>query len=235
MSTAATLFGEARGERKSSLVEAAYDAMKQAIRDGIFPPGFQGSELEMAQRLGMSRTPVHQAIIRLESEGMVQLKPKRGVVISALTPFDMKEVYDVIIAVEGMAAILVAEMSSARRDEIVTSMEALNAELAGALDRDDLTGWADLDARFHAFLVESSGNGRLRKIAKVNIDQSYRARRLTLNLRPKPVHSIEEHRLIIDALKVGDAMQARQMAQNHKIKARDLIVDLLKRYDMKHL
>ncbi|NDV86791.1 FCD domain-containing protein [Aurantimonas aggregata] len=235
MSDAAALFETDSVERKPPLVEAAYDALKQAIRDGMFPPGFQGSELEMAHRLGMSRTPVHQAIIRLQSEGMVELRPKRGVVISSLSPDDMREVYDVIIAVEGMAALLLAEQPAAARQAVCDDLEALNEELVEALDRDDLARWADVDARFHAVLVEGSGNSRLAKIARINIDQSYRARRLTLRFRPKPVHSIGEHRLILDAVRGGDAAGARQMAQDHKIKARDLIVALLKRYDMKYL
>ncbi|MBB4003542.1 GntR family transcriptional regulator [Aurantimonas endophytica] len=235
MSDAAALFETDSVERKPPLVEAAYDALKQAIRDGMFPPGFQGSELEMAHRLGMSRTPVHQAIIRLQSEGMVELRPKRGVVIRSLSPDDMREVYDVIIAVEGMAALLLAEQPAAARQAVCDDLEAMNEELIEALDRDDLARWADVDARFHAVLVEGSGNSRLAKIARINIDQSYRARRLTLRFRPKPVHSIGEHRLIIAAAREGDAAGARQMAQDHKIKARDLIVALLKRYDMKHL
>lgn len=235
MSNVPTLLGIEKPERKPSLVEAAYDAVKQAIRDGVFPPGFQGSEQEMAQRLGMSRTPVHQAIIRLQSEGMVELRSKRGVVISALSPDDMKEVYDVIIAVEGMAALLLAEQPREAREPVCRDMERLNAELAEALARDDLLSWADLDARFHACLVRAAGNGRLERIATVNIDQSFRARRLTLRLRSKPTGSIAEHQRIVDAIRAGEPGEARQMAQEHKIRARDMIVDLLRRYDMKHL
>lgn len=235
MSNVPTLLGIEKPERKPSLVEAAYDAVKQAIRDGVFPPGFQGSEQEMAQRLGMSRTPVHQAIIRLQSEGMVELRSKRGVVISALSPDDMKEVYDVIIAVEGMAALLLAEQPREAREPVCRDMERLNAELSESLARDDLLGWADLDAQFHARLVRAAGNGRLERIATVNIDQSFRARRLTLHLRSKPTGSIAEHQRIIDAIRAGEPGEARQMAQEHKIRARDMIVDLLRRYDMKHL
>ena len=235
MSDAAALFEIDSLERKPPLVEAAYDALKQAIRDGIFPPGFQGSELEMAHRLGMSRTPVHQAIIRLQSEGMVDLRAKRGVVVRALSPCDMREVYDVIIAVEGMAAFLIGGKPPVERERICLSLERLNAELAQALDRDDLLGWADVDGRFHEVLVEASGNGRLARIAKVNIDQSYRARRLTLSLRPKPLQSIHEHQALIEALRLGDAAAARLMAEEHKGKARELIIDLLHRHGMKHL
>lgn len=235
MSEELPILGMPQAGRRPSLVVSAYEAVKQAIRDGVFPPGFQGSEQEIAQRLGMSRTPVHQAIIRLQSEGMVELRPKRGVVISALSPFDMKEVYDVIIAVEGMAALLLAEKPAHVRDDVCAELAALNAQLAGALEADDLDAWTDLDARFHALLVRGAGNSRLENIACINIDQSFRARRLTLSLRPKPVVSVDEHARIIEAISAGDPRRAREMAQDHKIRARELIIDLLKRHGMKHL
>src|ERR687894_830406 len=89
-------------EKKTSLVEDAYKALKDAIRNNLFPPGYQGSEQEIALRLGMSRTPVHEAIIRLQEDGLVRVLPKRGVVVCPIAPEDMREIYDVIIAVEAM-------------------------------------------------------------------------------------------------------------------------------------
>ena len=118
-----------------SLVSDAYRAMKDAIRDNAFAPGYQGSEQEIALRLGMSRTPVHEALIRLQEEGLVRILPKRGVVVLALSPDDMREVYDVIIALEGMAAELIAVMHTPMRRPIVAELEAINAEMKTALQR----------------------------------------------------------------------------------------------------
>ena len=235
MSNAHLLMGLAKPERRVSLGDSAYETVKQAIRNGVFPPGYQGSEQEIAQRLGMSRTPVHQAIVRLEAEGMVELRARRGVVISALSAADMKEVYDVITAVEGMAALLLAERPADEREPICAELDAIDAELDAAVKSDDLDAWADIDARFHARLVAGSGNGRLERIATITADQSYRARRLTLSLRPRPIHSVGEHAAIVDAIRKGDPAAAREAAQEHKIRARDLIVALLTRYSMKHL
>ncbi|MBP0618174.1 GntR family transcriptional regulator [Jiella mangrovi] len=235
MTSKRLLYDSSVAARQPTLVGAAYSAIKDAIRDGFFPPGFQGSELEIAQRLGMSRTPVHQAIIQLQAEGMVELRAKRGVVIVALSPDDMREVYDVIIAVEGMAAQLIAVMPPSTRERVCASLDLLNRQLGAALAKDDLLAWADHDGRFHAALVAGAGNGRLERIATINIDQSYRARRVTLGLRPKPFHSLGEHQAIIDALRAGDARRASDAAQAHKVKARDLIIELLVRHNMRHL
>ena len=84
-----------------SLVEAAYRALKTAIRENVYPPGHQAAEPEIAEQLGMSRTPVHEAIIRLQEEGLVQVLPRRGVLICPISADDIREIYDVLIAVEG--------------------------------------------------------------------------------------------------------------------------------------
>src|SRR5215211_5522694 len=70
--------GNIAARQRPSLVEDAYRALKDAIRENVFPPGYQGSEQEMAMRLGMSRTPVHEAIIRLQEDGLVRVLSKRG-------------------------------------------------------------------------------------------------------------------------------------------------------------
>ena len=86
--------------KRPSLVEDAYRALKEAIRNNDFPPGYQGSEQDMAKRLGMSRTPVHEAIIRLQEDGLVRVVSKRGVMVCPLAPQDVREIYEVIIAIE---------------------------------------------------------------------------------------------------------------------------------------
>src|SRR4051812_4410009 len=101
--------------RRPSLVDDAYRALKAAIRDNVFPPGYQGSEQEIANRLAMSRTPVHEAIIRLREEGLIRVLAKRGVVIAPIAPEDMREIYDVLIALEAMAAELLAGLPADER------------------------------------------------------------------------------------------------------------------------
>ena len=89
--------------------------MKEAIRNNVFAPGYQGSEQEIASQLGMSRTPVHEAIIRLQEEGLVRVLPRRGVVVCAISPDDMREIYEVIIALETASAELLAEKPADER------------------------------------------------------------------------------------------------------------------------
>lgn len=218
-----------------SLVSDAYRAMKDAIRDNVFAPGYQGSEQEIALRLGMSRTPVHEALIRLQEEGLVRILPKRGVVVLALSPDDMREVYDVIIALEGMAAELIAAMDVQNRRPIVAELEAINAEMKTALQREELDVWARADDRFHRLLIDRSGNARLARLVHTIMDQSHRARMMTLRLRAKPTKSIKEHQSIVAAIKSGDAALACNHAQLHRRRARDELLPLLEQFGMKHL
>lgn len=224
-----------RRDLRPSLVDAAYDALKAAIRDNLFAPGHQASEQEVATQLGMSRTPVHEAIIRLQEDGLVRVLPRRGVVICVISPSDMREIYGVIIAVEAAAAEALAEQDETARFQTCEELTTLNEAMSEALAGDDLAAWAAHDGALHRCLVERCGNGRLVRIFHNIMDQSHRARIATLRLRPTPVASIEEHRRIIDAIKHADLNAAREHARSHRVGARDQILPLLDRFSMRHL
>jgi DNA-binding GntR family transcriptional regulator len=227
--------GDDAQAQKPSLVDGAYDALKSAIRNNAFAPGYQGSEQEIASQLGMSRTPVHEAIIRLQEEGLVRVLPRRGVLVCAISPEDMREIYGVIIALESASAELLAEMREEERRPIADALDAVNARMESALAADDLVAWAEADERFHQLLVERSGNGRLARMFHTIMDQSHRARMLTLRLRPKPTSSVREHRAVVEAIRRGDARAARERAKQHRVAARDRLLPLLQQLGMKHL
>jgi DNA-binding GntR family transcriptional regulator len=222
-------------QKRPSLVDDAYKALKEAIRDNIFPPGYQGSEQEIALRLGMSRTPVHEAIIRLQEDGLIRVLPKRGVMVCPLAPEDMREIYDVIIAIEAMAAELLAALPDEDRGIIADVLEEATSQMEQALRQDDLRAWALADDLFHRILVERCGNSRIRRIAQTITDQAHRARMLTLKLRPKPTASIAAHRLIIGAIREGRTAEAHSHARQHRIGARDELVPLIISFGIKHL
>lgn len=221
--------------KKPSLVEDAYKALKDAIRNNVFPPGYQGSEQEIALRLGMSRTPVHEAIIRLQEDGLIRVLSKRGVMVCPLAPEDIREIYDVIIAIESRAAELLAALPDDERDLVADELEEATSRMEQALREDDLHAWAVADDRFHRILVERCGNSRIRRIAQTITDQAHRARMLTLKLRSKPSGSIAAHRAIAAAIRAGRAAEAHQHARQHRIGARDELIPLIVSFGIKHL
>jgi DNA-binding GntR family transcriptional regulator len=222
-------------ERKPSLVEDAYRALKDAIRNNVFPPGYQGSEQEIALRLGMSRTPVHEAIIRLQEDGLVRVLSKRGVTVCPLAPEDIREIYEVIIAIEAMAAELLATLPDGERHLVADELEEATSDMEQALRDDDLLAWAAADDLFHRILVERCGNSRIRRIAQTVTDQAHRARMLTLKLRSRPNGSVAAHRDLITAIRNGKAAEAHQQARQHRIGARDELVPLIVSVGIKHL
>jgi DNA-binding GntR family transcriptional regulator len=222
-------------EEKPSLVSEAYAALKKAIRDNVFSPGFQGSEQEIATRLGMSRTPVHEAVLRLQEDGLVRILPKRGIVICALSPHDMREIYDVMIALEAVAAELLAAKPPEWRAAFTGELDDLNKTMKSALRSGELHVWAEADEQFHRALVERCGNSRIARIAQTIRDQCHRARMTTLTLRPKPTASIVDHQAIIDAIREGKVTEAHDCARRHRIRARDELIPLLVQSGLKHL
>jgi len=221
--------------QKPSLSDGAYDALKAAIRNNVFAPGYQGSEQDIATQLRMSRTPVHEAIIRLQEEGLIRVLPRRGVMVCPISPDDMREIYGVIIALETASSELLAEKPEDERSLIADELDSVNAQMEAALAADDLVDWAGADERFHQLLVERGGNRRLARMFHTIMDQSHRARMLTLRLRPKPTASVAEHRAIVGAVRQGDARTARERAKQHRVSARDQLLPLLSQLGMKHL
>jgi DNA-binding GntR family transcriptional regulator len=222
------------GEGGQSLVDGAYGALKTAIRDSVFPPGYQASAGELALRLGVSRTPVHEAALRLQEEGLVRILPKRGILICALAPDDIREIYEVLIAIEVAAAENAARLGAGERKALVQAMSEATGRMAQRLAADDLSGWGEADADFHRLLIEGCGNSRFLRIIQTVNDQSHRARMVTLRLRPCLPISAEEHGAISDAIAGGRPDEAREAARRHRIRARDELLPLIEKVGLRH-
>jgi len=222
-------------ESKAGLVDAAYQAIKLAIRENVFPPGYQAAEAEIARQLGMSRTPVHEAMTRLQEEGLVRILARRGILVCALAPEDIEEIYELIIALEGAAAERIAKSPETVRGPVLKRLQDATRSMQEALEQDDLIAWAKADEDFHDALVGGCGNKRLLRMMGTVTDQSHRSRMLTLQLRPKPVASAKEHLQIIAAIRMGDAAAASQAARVHRQHACDQILPLIVRLNLRNL
>ncbi|MGL5116833.1 MAG: GntR family transcriptional regulator [Beijerinckiaceae bacterium] len=220
-------------EERVPASERAYQALKKLIMNNDFPAGTQILELEAAARLGMSRTPVREAMVRLEQEGVVALRPRHGMRVLPLSARDMAEIYEILTALESAAAETVARRGLTP-DELAALNEAV-VDMDIALDADDLLAWSAADERFHRLLVNHSGNRRLIGIVEQVWDQAHRARIQTLRMRPKPVTSNRDHRALVEAIQRRDARAARVIHENHRRKATSMLVDLLERLGIKQI
>ena len=218
---------------KKSRVDDAYTRIKDEIRSNRMPPGIQGTEPEIALRLAMSRTPVREALIKLEAEGLVELVPRRGVRVLPLQADDMREIYEILTALEPDAA-----ASLALRKPSIEELEPLDSatsEMEAALRLEDLDRWARADDLFHRRLLELHGNRRLMDIVTGLYDQAHRARMLTLRLRELPVRSTEEHRQIVTNIHKGKSDTVRTVFVEHRKRAARELLKILENYNFAQL
>jgi GntR family transcriptional regulator, rspAB operon transcriptional repressor len=209
---------------ETRLPQRAYLAIRHAIRHLQLPPGKTVLEREMVEILGMSRTPVRESLVRLETEGWVRLIPRRGFIVTPLVADDLQQIYEVVEALDGAAGRLATGRATY---EELNQLEHLIEEQEKALERNDLLAWTDLDDQFHNLIVDMAQNPRLRGIVDSQSDQLYRARLYTIGHRPKPTHSVMDHKAILAVMRAGEPEAARTMLQAHRYRARNEILDAL--------
>jgi DNA-binding GntR family transcriptional regulator len=202
--------------------------VRRRILDNVWPPGHRALEQEVALALGMSRTPVREALVRLQSEGLVEVVPRHGMRVLPVSPSDMREIYQVLTALECMAAEILArrQPSDAELQPLVDATDAMDRALA----LDDLDAWARADELFHAQLLELAGNRLLQANVMNHWDRAHRARMFTLRLRPKPVNSTREHMQLVERLRAGDAEGAARVNRAHRERAAAELLALFERY-----
>ncbi len=219
--------------QSASLVDAAYAQIRQRILDNVWPPGHRALEQEVALALGMSRTPVREAIMRLRNEGLVEVIPRHGLRVLPVSPNDMREIYEILTALECMAAELLARRkpSEAELKPLIDATKAMDK----ALKVNDLDAWAAADERFHAQFLELAGNRQLHATVLNYWDRAHRARMFTLRLRPKPVNSTKEHMLMVERLRAGDAEGAVRVTRAHRARATGELIAIFEHYRLQHL
>lgn len=210
---------------RSTRASDAYQALKDDIRTNRMPPGYQAPEPELAARFGVSRATLREALVRLETEGLVEMIPRRGARVLPIRADDMREIYEILMSLEPGAAFSLAARAPSAGE--LAPMERAADEMEAALERGDLDAWAEADDRFHLTLLDLHGNRRLRGFVSALNDQVHRARMVTLRLREPPVRSNREHREILACLKRGDAEAARDAFFVHRQRAAEELVRIL--------
>jgi len=218
---------------KSTRVDNAYERLKSEILKGDLPPGFQAPEPDIANRLGMSRTPVREALIRLEADGLVGLVPRRGAKVLPISRADICEIYQILSALEALAARSAASRS--RGAETFEGVEELLDRSDKALEAGDIETWAMLDDRFHRWVAEVSGNVRLEAEISGFLDQVYRANNVLLRLNKAPASNAADHRRLVEAVRAGQEDAAAEIARIHRLTGLARMKDLLESCGLAHV
>jgi DNA-binding GntR family transcriptional regulator len=193
--------------------DRVYAHVKERILDGGYPGGMLLSEGEVAGELEVSRTPVREAFLVLEAEGLMRLYPKRGALVVPLMPEEMGDVMETRLLVEGHCALRVAER---RPPDTMAVLRDLVERQAAALDTGDLRAFVAADRDFHHALVAGAGNRVLERLSDAIRDRQRRMVASTVLGDPAiPRGYLEEHRAVLAALEAGDGPAAAERLRAH--------------------
>jgi len=202
-----------------SAAARVYAYVKERLLDGTFPGGALLSENELSQQLGLSRTPVRQAFVQLEAEGLLELYPKRGALVVPVAASEIEDVFE--------ARLLVEEHCAKRAAGAGAALAAKLAHEIAEQERAIATGepsseFAPSDRRFHRAIVDAAGNAILTRLYDALRDRQQRIAAVSLARDPGgAARFIEDHREIAAALERGDARAACELVAAHLRSARD--------------
>jgi DNA-binding GntR family transcriptional regulator len=197
-------------------ISRAYDQLRELIVRGRLAPGSRVVESELAERLGVSRTPTRSALHRLQQEGYVTAPDRareRRLIVAPLTQGDARELFHIVGALEALAARYSAERPAAQRAALARRLREINRDLAAVAReaRPDPLRIFDLDMAFHFAYVEAGAGPRLLALHAATKPQAERYIRLYSNsLVDEIATSVEEHGVIVRRIADGDAPGAQQ-------------------------
>jgi DNA-binding GntR family transcriptional regulator len=201
-----------------------HHALGEAITHGTIALGARLREVEVATQLGVSATPVREALRRLEREGLVIVNPHRGATVVTFTPTEIAGLYEVHEILESHAVHRAAEAD----DRDTAALEHLLEEEEATLTEPDQQAFNRLDLRFHRTLNELSGNGPLAELTEQvhRRIQSVRIR-FDVHLPNRPTQSHAQHKELLAAVRDGDADRAEALARTHIRTVRDAVLTML--------
>lgn len=187
-----------------SASERAYQHVKHGVLRGSLDGGELIAEGQIADELGISRTPVREAFLRLEAEGLLRLYPKRGALVVPVSASEIDDVVEARLLIERFAVTKV--IAAGTHGEVAEQMLEVLDQQRAALDRSDVDTFNDLDRDFHAALVDAAGNRIISKQYDALRDRQLRMGVTALQRRPERLRQIvAEHEHVCDLLAAGDA------------------------------
>lgn len=201
-------------EKAKSAADAAYEGLKARILTGEVVGGAAISELVVSQELGVSRTPVHEAFLRLAAEGLLTLEARKGAVVKPMSPSEAADVLEMREAIEAAAAARVVNGGYA--DELVPALQPLLHAQSEAIAEGDVQRFVDIDDDLHTAVVVASRNPVAVQFLALLRDRQQRLRHQLMRVRPDQLQpALEQHRALTAALADGDAARYAAVLREH--------------------
>lgn len=194
------------------LRDVVFNTLRRAILRGELKPGERLMEIQLANKLGVSRTPIREAIRKLELEGLVLMIPRKGAEVAEITEKNLRDVLEVRCALEELAVQLACDRID--REEL-GKLQAAADHFRDVLDSDDITLIAQADEAFHDVIFTATNNGRLIQLLNNLREQMYRYRLEYIKDADKRQVLMVEHEHILNALKGRNLSEAKLAAREH--------------------
>ena len=194
------------------LRDVVFHTLRQAIITGEFAPGERLMEISLAERLGVSRTPVREAIRKLELEGLVVMIPRKGAEVAKITEKRLKDVLEVRCALEELAATLACQRID---EEGKTKLNNAHQEFINGIEKGDVLEITNLDEAFHECIFELTGNDRLVQMVNNLKEQMYRYRMEYVKGKDHHQTLVQEHNELLAAIISGEEESARNIMRQH--------------------
>ncbi len=208
------------------LRDVVFQTLRKAIITGEFKPGERLMEITLAKKLGVSRTPVREAIRMLELEGLVIMIPRKGAQVAQITEKNLRDVMEIRITLEELAASLACERVTEEGKE---ELNQLHHEFIEAVDTHDMLSIAEHDEKFHDGIFKAADNQRLVTIINNLREQFYRYRLEYVKDMDSHVHLIEEHEQLLKAILSGDSVTAKRLMRIHLLRQQEAVISTIKK------
>lgn len=212
------------GSRMTSASQLATDEIRLMIQHGSLEPNSKVSIDQLSEQLGVSRTPVREAVQRLELEGLVEIIPRVGVRVRDITPEEASDVYSIKEAIEPLASRWAAERSA---DDARNRLQPLLEMMEQALEADDVATYADVVERFHLALIELARAPAIQDMWGVISARVHWLRHMNLNQPGRLETSLGHHRKVAEAVYSGDGDWAYQEMADHMRSAHESALEVV--------
>lgn len=207
------------------LREVIFNSLREAIIIGELRPGERLMEVQLAEKMGVSRTPVREAIRKLELEGLVNMIPRKGAHVAELSVKDIMDVLEVRASLDGLATALAAERIT---DDELKELKHINTQFASYIEKENLNGSVKKDVEFHDIIYKASRNEKLIAILSNLREQVQRFRVIYLKDYSNTKNLIKEHNDIYEAVYSRVTERARNTAKTHIMNQEETILNSIK-------
>jgi transcriptional regulator, GntR family len=211
-------------ESYQPLRDVIFETLRKAIINGEIKPGERLMEVAIAEQMGVSRTPVREAIRRLEAEGLVTMVPRKGTHVSELSAKDIIDVLEVRGALDKLATSLAAKRMKPQQ---LRALESIHKQFVSCVEKENIEGAVKKDIEFHDAIYAASGNSRLIGVLSTLKEHIYRFRVIYLRDMNIAEYVEQEHEEILNALREGNDKLAGELSEKHIKNQMNAIVEAL--------